>query len=120
MIMAVHIMIACRNRNDARCTMHDARCTMHDARCTMHVSRFRSLSLEIFKALSNLNLFFMKDIFHIRTFNYSSRNPNNLIHHRPNHVTFGTNSLRFLGPQIWNCLLEKLNWQHLSGKHCQS
>ena len=32
-------------------------------RCTMHVSRLRSLSLEIFKTLHDLNPSFMKDIF---------------------------------------------------------
>ena len=77
-------------------------------RCTMYVSRLRSLSLEIFKTLNDLNPSFMKDIFQIRASNYSSRNPNNLTHYRPNQVTFGTNSLRFLGPQIWNCLPEEL------------
>ena len=77
-------------------------------RCTMHLSRLRSLSLEIFKTLNDLNPSFMKDIFQIRTSNYSLRNPNNLTHYRPNQVTFGTNSLRFLGPQIWNCLPEEL------------
>ena len=77
-------------------------------RCTMHVSRLRSLSLEIFKTLHNLNPSFMKDIFQVRTSNYSSRNPNNLIHYRPNQVTFGTNSLKSLGPRIWNCLPEEL------------
>ena len=74
----------------------------------MHVSRLRSLSLEIFKTLHNLNPSFMKDIFQIRTSNYSSRNPNNLIHYRANQVTFGTNSLKSLGPRIWNCLPEEL------------
>ena len=77
-------------------------------RCTVHVSRLRSLSLEIFKNLNDLNPSFMKDVFQIRASNYSSRNPDNLTHYGPNQVTFGTNSLRFLGPQIWNCLPEGL------------
>ena len=77
-------------------------------RCTMHVSRLRSLSIEIFKTLNGLNPSFMKDIFQIRSSNYSSRNPNNLTHYRPNQVTFGTHSLKFLGPQIWNCLPNEL------------
>ena len=74
----------------------------------MHVSRLRSLSLEIFKTLNDLNPSFMTDIFQIRTSNYSWRNPNNLTHYRPNQVIFGTKSLRVLGPQIWNCLPEEL------------
>ena len=77
-------------------------------RCTMHVSRLGSLSLEIFKTLNDLKPSFIKDIFQIRTSNYSSRNPNNLTHYRPNQVTFGTSSLRLLEPQIWNCLPEQL------------
>ena len=77
-------------------------------RCTMHVSRLRSLSWEVFKTLHDLNPSFMKDIFQIRTSNYSSRSPNNLTHYRPNQVTFGTSSLKSLGPRIWNCLPEDL------------
>ena len=32
----------------------------------------------------------------------SQRNPHDLLHHRPNQTTFGTNSLKALGPKIWN------------------
>ena len=74
----------------------------------MYVSRLRSLSLELFTTLHDLNLSFIKDIFQIRTYNYSSQNPDNLTHYRPNQVIFGTNSLKSLGPQIWNCLPEEL------------
>ena len=77
-------------------------------RCTMHVHRLRAISIEIFKTLNGLNPSFMKDIFQVRSSNYSSRNPNNLAHYRPNQVTFGTHSLKFLGPQIWNCLPNEL------------
>ena len=49
-----------------------------------------------------------KDTFQIKTSKYSSRIPDDLTHYRPNQVTFGTNSHRFLGPQIWNCLPEEL------------
>ncbi len=73
-------------------------------RCTMHVSRLRVLCIEIFKTLKNLNPSFMHDIFKIRSSAYSSRNPNDLQHYRPNQVTFGSNSLQSLGPQIWNGL----------------
>ena len=46
----------------------------------------------------------MQDIFKIKSSSYSLRKPNNLQHYRPNQVTFGSNSLRSLGPQIWNGL----------------
>ena len=77
-------------------------------RSTMLVSRQRILCIEIFKTLNKLNPTFMNDIFSVRTSNYSSRNPNNLNHFRPNQVTFGSNSLRAMGPKIWNCLPNEL------------
>ena len=40
--------------------------------------------------------------------NYLSRNPNNLNPFWPNQVTFGSNSLRAMGPKIWNCLPNEL------------
>ena len=73
-------------------------------RCTMQVSRLRVLCIEVFKTLKNLKPIFMHDIFKIKSSTYSSRNPNDLQHYRPNQVTFGSNSLRSLGPQIWNGL----------------
>ena len=77
-------------------------------RCTMLVARQRTLCIEIFKTLKNLNPSFMHNIFSFRTSNYSLRNPNNLNHFRPNQVTFGSNSLSAMGPQIWNCLPNEL------------
>ena len=46
----------------------------------------------------------MHDIFKIKSSNYSLRNSNDLQHYIPNEVTFGSNSLRSLGPQICNGL----------------
>ena len=74
------------------------------SRCTMHISRLKVLCVEIFKTLKSLNPSFMQDIFKSKLSNYSLRQPFDLQHHRPNQVTFGSNSLRSLGPQIWNGL----------------
>ena len=46
----------------------------------------------------------MQDIFKIKSSSYSLRKSNDLQHYRPNQVAFGSNSLRSLGPQIWNGL----------------
>ena len=46
----------------------------------------------------------MQEIFKVKSSNYSLREINNLAYYRPNQVTFGSNSLRSLGPQIWNGL----------------
>ena len=77
-------------------------------KCTMHVNRLRYLCIEIFKTLKQLNPEFMQTIFETRTSHRPSRHPNNLKHYRPNQVTFGSNSLRSLGPQIWNSLPEHI------------
>ncbi len=46
----------------------------------------------------------MEDIFQKVKHMRSSRRPFDLNHHRPNQTTFGTNSLRSLGPTVWNKL----------------
>ena len=69
---------------------------------TMTIKRLRCLALEIFKTLNDQNPNYMKEIF--------SRNTNHT--HRPldikvnykNTTKFGINSLRSLGPHIWNSL----------------
>ena len=73
-------------------------------RRTMHVSRLSVLCIEVFKTLKNINPSFMHEIFKSKSSVYSSRNPNDLQHYRLNQVTFGSNSLRSLGLQIWNGL----------------
>ena len=72
--------------------------------CTMHVNRLRYLCIEIFKTVNLLNPEFMQNIFETRASNRPTGRPNDLQHYRPNQTTFGSNSLRSLGPQIWNRL----------------
>ena len=64
------------------------------------------MALEIFKSLNNLNLSFLKEFFNKR--NNVNRRKNDLIIHTRNTVTFGSNSLRCLGPHIWNTLPENI------------
>ena len=70
----------------------------------MHVSRLRFPCIEIFKTINRSNLSFMQESFKVKSSNYLLSEINNLEHYRPNQVTFGSNSLRLLGPQIWNGL----------------
>ena len=46
----------------------------------------------------------MHDTFKTKSSSDSLRKSNDLQHYRPNQVTFGSNGLRPLGPQIWNGL----------------
>ena len=69
---------------------------------TMEVKRLRTLALEVFKTLNNMNPEYMKEIFHKTAF--STHRPLNL-EVNENHTTkYGNKILRCLGPHIWNSL----------------
>ena len=70
---------------------------------TMETKRLRSLGIEIFKTLNNINAGYMKEIFNKPT-NRCSERLNNLEHKKYNGVRYGRNSLRVLGPILWNSL----------------
>ena len=73
---------------------------------TVNVNRLRSLCIEIFKTLNNINPAFMNEIFELRKTNRAVRNQYKLNLEVPiiNQVTFGAKSIRYLGPKIWNSL----------------
>ena len=73
---------------------------------TMNVTRLRSLCIEIFKTLNNINPVFMDEIFELRKTKRAVRNQYKLNLELPiiNQVTFGAKSIRYLGPKIWNSL----------------
>ena len=70
---------------------------------TMLIHRHRQVAVEIFKTLYNLNPPFMKDIF-TKNKRENSRYPNNLTTHMQKGFTYGENSIKSLGPKIWNSL----------------
>ena len=72
-------------------------------RSTMTINRLRCLCIEIFKTLKNMNPSYMTGIFKKRENRHSSR-LNNIEVPMVNQVTYGKNSLRALGPKIWNTL----------------
>ena len=92
--------------NDHKSSHNDL--LLKSGRCTMQVSRQSTLCIEIYKTMNNLNPPFMKNFFKFRSLHYSSRKPYDLKHIRPNQVTFGSNSLESVGPQIWNGLPNKM------------
>ena len=72
----------------------------------MNVTRLRSLCIEIFKMLNNINPAFMNEIFELTKTKRAVRNQYKLNVEVPiiNQVTFGTKSIRYLEPKIWNSL----------------
>ena len=75
------------------------------------IKRYRTLALEIFKTLNDLNLTYMQDLFYLRS--SFARQPNNIAAVRTNTNTYGTKSLRSLGPQICNSLPEHMKAETL-------
>ena len=71
----------------------------------MEVRRLRTLALETFKKLNDLNPAFVKNLFAKRE--VSKRRKNNLDKPNQNTVKFGDKSIRSLGPHIWNGLPEE-------------
>ena len=72
----------------------------------MEVKRLRSLGLEVFKTLNNLNPAFMQEIFH-RT-RWLTHRPNNIQVNVRKTIKYGDKNLKTLCPYIWNSLSEHM------------
>ena len=70
----------------------------------MEVKRLRFLATEIYKTLNNLSPLYMNNIFYKSTNRTLSRLKFNIQTQRFNQVKFGRNSIRVLGPILWNSL----------------
>ena len=73
---------------------------------SMEIKRIRTLAIEIFKTVNNMNPSFMKNIFSPKT--DARVRPNNIIVKAHNSATYGDKSLTTLGPKIWNSLPEHI------------
>jgi len=73
---------------------------------TMNIKRMRSIAIEIFKTINNLNAPFMKEIF-VEKVNPKVR-PNDIVVKAHSTATYGDRSLAALGPKIWNSLPESI------------
>ena len=70
---------------------------------TLHVGRIKTIATEIHKTLHSLNPSHIREIFKENsTGRRQFPSKYNLTVQRYNTVTFGRNSLRILGPKIWN------------------
>ena len=74
----------------------------------MLINRLKTLCLEIYKTINCQNPTYMNEIFEKSCNRTSSRFPNNLQVPRVNQTTYGTRSIRLLGPKIWNAIPEEL------------
>ena len=72
----------------------------------MKVRRLRTLAIETFKTLNDLNPAFMKNL--LAKQEVSQRRKNKLEIPNRNTVKYGDKSIRSLGPHIWNGLPEEI------------
>jgi len=68
----------------------------------MELKRIRTLAIEVFKTINELNPSFMKNVFSAKK-NAKIR-PNDILVKSHKTVTYGGKSLTTLGPKIWNSL----------------
>ena len=73
---------------------------------TMKVNRLRSLCIEIYTLINNINPTYMNENFKLRKISRAvpSNYKLNLEVPTINQVSFGDKSLRYYGPKIWNSL----------------
>ena len=69
---------------------------------TMEIKQLRVLAIEILKTVNNLNPNYMKDICTPKL--HRQVRPNDILVKHHNTITFGTKSLKTLGPKTWNQL----------------
>ena len=65
---------------------------------TIEITRLRVLAIEVFKTANNLNPNYMKDIFTPKL--HPKVRPNDILVKYHNTITYGTKSLKTLGPKI--------------------
>ena len=72
----------------------------------MKVNRLRSLCIEIYKSINNINPTYMNEIFRLRKTSRAVRSNYKLYLDVPtiNQVRFGDKNVRYYGPKIWNSL----------------
>ena len=72
----------------------------------INLRNHRSVCIELFKTLNDINPSFMKELFQLRITNRPVRENYllNMFVPKTNQVKYGTKSLRNLAPKIWNSL----------------
>ena len=75
-----------------------------DNSVSIHQRNVRVLALEIYKVLYNHSPPILNDIFIPSQHNYDLRRNDTLERRRVNSVRFGTESISFLGPKIWDMI----------------
>ena len=78
---------------------------------TLKINRLRSLCIDIYKSINNINPTYINEIFKLRKTTRAVRSNYKLNLDVPtiDQVSFGDKSLRYYGPKIWNSLPFHIN-----------
>ena len=80
-----------------------------DRSFTVHQNNIKQLMIEMYKVVHGLASDVMKDIFTPCMHNFNLRSQSDFLLPQIKTVSFGKNSIRYLGPIIWNSL--PLEWR---------
>ena len=81
-----------------------------DKSFTIHHRNLRKLALEMYKIEHNISPSIMKTIFPSREIPYNLRNVNNYKRSKVRTVFYGTNTITFMGPKIWQLLPDEIKY----------
>ena len=70
----------------------------------MHVKQLRTIAIEVFKSLNDLNPPFMKEHFEVKTLHHNLRDNFKLSQPKFNTIKYGRNSFTYYGAHLWNLL----------------
>ena len=79
-----------------------------DNSVSIHHRNIQALAIEMYKAKNNLSPKITQGIFKLRNSPYNMRSQHDFVLPRSTTANYGTESLRFMGPKIWNILPETL------------
>ena len=75
-----------------------------DGSVTIHHRNIQALAIEMYKVRNNLSPQIMTDMFQFRTNRPNTRNDNEFWVPMPKTTNYGSESVKYLGPKIWNIL----------------
>lgn len=75
-----------------------------DKSITVHEYNIKLLSIEMYKVKNGILPNALGDFISIRDLNYNLRNPSSFMRENVNTTHYGTESIRILGPKIWDIL----------------
>ena len=98
---------AVRLMYDDTTTPYQTLLTKHDLK-TLHVQRIKTIAMEVFKSLYDLNPPFMKELFQLKTLAHDLRDKCKLIQPQIKTIRYGRNSFSYYGAHLWNILPRNL------------